>query len=149
MKYWDGHGELVDHLVENGLDINRVDYRRTTLLLDACLRQSRASESLCSLYLDNDADPYIANTEGQSPASLDDRYSYGEAIDPLDFHQQFKKPSLFTALEIAGRMNNRPLCRAFIEAGAETNSLARHLTVLLESTTNEGAHAFLQELRSR
>lgn len=95
MKYWDGHGELVDHLVENGLDINRVDYRRTTLLLDACLRQSRASESLCSLYLDNDADPYIANTEGQSPASLDDRYSYGEAIAPPGLSPTVQKTFAF------------------------------------------------------
>lgn len=89
---------LVDHLVENGFDVNRVDCQRTTPLLGACLRQSWASESLCSLYLENDADPYIANTEGQSPASLDDRYSYGTESELSVFQEQFKGLSLFAAL---------------------------------------------------
>ena len=98
--------KIVRFLVENGLDVNRVNSCRTTPLLDIIkggAKKPEYGEMLCKTYIELGANPFIEDTEGKSPVSLNQKLFKGikNNFNTSDFDKQFEGLKLFEAVEYA------------------------------------------------
>jgi len=88
-------------LMQNGLDVNRVDSYRTTPLLDMVKDLRDYGELLYKAYIEFGANPFIENMKGESPVSLEPELFKGveNNFDMSVFNKQFDGLDIFKAVE--------------------------------------------------